>query len=498
MTTAEPQNDIDFSDLEAKFRVSLDECYDNIIIIDNLPKIDESKEEKLIAVLKKNLFKPASANIVEGSLMMPRDPSSGMSRGYMFVELESVEQATAVLKLADGYRLDKSHVLSALKFTDFDRLCEMDETFVEPEIEEFAEKEFLKSWLLDPLARDQFVTCSGNQTNIYYNNRLTAPEQVYNRANWTDGNVKWSPLGSYLMTFHAQGVALWGGASWTRLARFPHQQVKGAFFSPRESYLLTQAPFNPAIPTEPNVFVWDVQTGKVLRAFVIEELATVEAAESNPVLQWSFDDSYASRLAKDHVAIYELPAFSLIDKQGGIKVDNIRLVSWSQTDLNLVYWVPGTESIPSRVALWNLPTRQIIRTKNLFNVSNVTVHWQSEGDFMAVQVDRFAHKNKKTLTSNIELFRLKVRDIPVEVVECGSERVDHFSWEPQGSRFLTNQSVEFKSIVTVYQVTENTIKALHTLERSQLTRWAWSPRGDFFVLAGLNSTSAFFGVLECQ
>jgi translation initiation factor 3 subunit B len=159
--------------------------------------------------------------------------------------------------------------------------------------------------------------------------------------------------------------------------------------------------------------------------------------------------------------------------------------------LKLVYWVPGTESIPSRVALWDLSSRQIVRTKNLFSVHDVQVHWQSEGEFLAVQVDRYAHKNKKTLSTNIELFRLKARDIPVEVVDCGSECVDHVSWEPQGNRFLTNQSVEFKSIVNIFQVTPNTVKSLRTVERKQLTRWSWSPRGNFFVLAGLDSTSAF-------
>ncbi len=159
--------------------------------------------------------------------------------------------------------------------------------------------------------------------------------------------------------------------------------------------------------------------------------------------------------------------------------------------MKLVYWVPGTESIPTRVALWDLPTRQIIRTKNLFSVHDVQVHWQSEGEFLAVQVDRYAHKNKKTMSTNIELFRLKSRDIPVEVVDCGNERVDYLCWEPQGSRFLTNQTVEFKNIVNIFQVTPNTVKSMRILERKQLTRWSWSPRGNFFVLAGLDSTSAF-------
>ena len=173
MTTAEVAiDDINFADLEAKYRVNLDEDFENILIIDNLPKIDVSKEEKLISVLKKNLFVPVNAVAKESGSLMPRDTETGMSRGYLFVEFETAEMAAAVSKIANGYRLDKSHVLSALKFTDFDRLKDVSDEFVEPEIEPFVEKEFLKSWMLDVKARDQFVTCSGNQTNVYFNNRF--------------------------------------------------------------------------------------------------------------------------------------------------------------------------------------------------------------------------------------------------------------------------------------------------------------------------------------
>lgn len=497
MTTTE---NIDFSDLEAKYRVTLDEDFDNILIIDNLPQIDSSKEDKLMSVLKKNLFAPVNAVPLEGGCLMPRDPETGMSRGYLFIEFHNSEIAAAVAKIANGYRLDKSHVLSALKFADFEGLKELPDEFVEPEPEPYVEKEFLKSWLLDPKARDQFVTCSGNQTNIYYNNRDAAPEQVFSRAGWTDGSLKWSPYGSLLCTFHGQGVALWGGASWTKLARFPHSQVKGAFFSPQERYLVTQSAFSASNPTEPNVIVWEIQTGKVLRAFIVEDLKAedLSALESKCILQWSFDDSHASRVMSDHVAIYEVPSFTLIDKKG-LKIEGIREISWSPVDLHLVYWVPGTENTPSRVALWHLPTRQVVRTKNLFNVQDVSAHWQTEGEFLAIKVDRYAHKNKKNITSSIELFRLKVKDIPVEVIEApgSGERIDNFSWEPQGTRFLTNQTIEFKSVVSIFNASVviagkgESVQLVKSLERKQLTRWSWSPRGEYFVLAGLDTSSAF-------
>ena len=55
---------------------------------------------------------------------------------------------------------------------------------------------------------------------------------MYKRASWTESFVQWSPHGNYLATVHRQGVVVWGGASWQRLARFSHPGVCPTY-SPR-------------------------------------------------------------------------------------------------------------------------------------------------------------------------------------------------------------------------------------------------------------------------
>lgn len=54
-------------------------------------------------------------------------------------------------------------------------------------------------------------------------------EEVYKRSFWTESFVGWSPHGSYLATMHRQGVALWGGPSFSRLVRFTHPDVRPHF-----------------------------------------------------------------------------------------------------------------------------------------------------------------------------------------------------------------------------------------------------------------------------
>merc|ERR1719491_470161 len=55
---------------------------------------------------------------------------------------------------------------------------------------------------------------------------------------WSDWRVQWSPRGSYVTTYHLQGVALWAGDDFTKKVRLPHQGVKAVEFSPTEDYVL--------------------------------------------------------------------------------------------------------------------------------------------------------------------------------------------------------------------------------------------------------------------
>ncbi len=74
--------------------------------------------------------------------------------------------------------------------------------------------------------------------------------QVYQRMNWTETFVQWSPLGTYITTLHRQGAALWGGPNWERLNRFAHPNIRLLEYSPNEKYLVTYSSQEPHGPHE--------------------------------------------------------------------------------------------------------------------------------------------------------------------------------------------------------------------------------------------------------
>ena len=501
MTTEEPIDldaPIDYSDLEAKYTVKFDTLFSNVIIIDHLPQVDSSKEEKLMLVLQKNVFGKENKPI-QGGIFMPKcgDDTKDLSRGYMFVEFETTEMAEAALKSANGFKLDKTHVLSAIKFSDFKDILKTPGEFEVPSIDPFEEKEYLKSWLSDEQARDQFlINHAGNVLNIYWNNKRGSPEQIQSRGGWCDTGALWSTRGSYLVTLHNQGVQLWGGENFKRITRFPHPMVKSVVFSPSEKYLITISDLSTDNEEEHNVQVWDVSTSKLIRGFSIKEA---------PIVKFSHDDGFFARvLDSDYLAVHELPSGHLLEKKP-LNTPSIQDFEWSPRDLSLIYWAKGTENTPSRVSLVQIPSRAILRSKNLFNVEDCHLAWQSEGDFVSVQVNRFT-KIKTNLFTSLEVFRVRQKNLPVDVVDFGAEQNELLKgvyWQPGGDKFITHHNIEFKSILALYTVNhiENgleVVKELARVERKQISCLYWNPRGDFFVMAGLESSTATLEFWQCS
>ncbi|KAK5306691.1 Translation initiation factor 3 subunit b [Exophiala xenobiotica] len=520
--------DIDFSDLKERYDVRMEEGLDTFVVIDGLPIVNADQKSKLLKFLLKRLNSVGTIKDGEESIFMPMN-DQGVSEGFAFVEYQTPEQAVAATKQLHGVALDKKHTLAVNKLTDIEkygREGRIDEQYVPPEIEPFSDREHLRSWLFDPAARDQFAMFRGDKVGVFWNNKREPPEMIVDRTHWTQLFVSWSPYGTYLASVHQQGVQLWGGSSFKRIKQFPHPFVSLIDFSPGENYITTWS-HQPIVVEEgkgpltldeegKHIVIWDIRTGKPLRSFVAHDLTPppgtdpaavpAKAKVQWPAFKWSADEKYVARMKpNESISIYEAPRMNLLDKTS-VKAEGIVDFEWAPAitqregvktyESLLCYWTPELGSNPAKVALMSIPSKEIVRTRNLFNVTDAKLHWQSDAKFICVKVDRHS-KSKKSLATNLEIFRIKEKGVPVEVVDSMKDTVINFAWEPKGDRFvlitageavagsnvLPKTSVQFFAPEKVKGAGTGAFKHARTFDKKNSNGIYWSPKGRFVVIA---------------
>lgn len=373
----------------------------------------------------------------------------------------------------------------------------------------------------------------GDSVGVYWNRKKEPPENIVDRKQWTEFFVQWSPLGTYLVTSHALGVQLWGGPSWARHVRFPHPSCNMVDFSPSEKYLTTWS-FKPievwegAAPLTieedgKNYIIWDVATGKPLRSFQTHEIPGPSVDENEqpvkkkipwPAFKWSADDKYVARMLEGQsISIYDLPKMTLLDKTT-VKIEGVKDFEWAPASPHregiktyeqlLCYWTPEIGSNPAKVALMSVPSKEIVRTRNLFNVTDAKLHWQSQAAYVCVKVDRHS-KSKKSLATNLEIFRVREKGVPVEVVDSIKDTVINFAWEPKGDRFVLITTTEIVAATAVPPKTAvsffcpekikgagvGNFKHIRTIEKKNSNAIYWSPKGRFVVVATVHSQQSF-------
>eukprot|EP00871_Galdieria_phlegrea_P003094 jgi/Galph1/3786/GphlegSOOS_G2505.1 len=459
------------------------------IIVSNVPITTEDKYEKLCAVLRK-VFQQVGS-ISKDGLLVPQNEEK-KTKGFALVVYDSPQQALkAVLQLND-YPLDKTHSLQVKTLQEVERIMSTLETFEAPSLPSEVPKDvsscpLLLSWLLDARGRDQFMI-RHEEAEIYWFDSVGIPPQLeYSRMNWTESHCQWSPKGTYFATFHVQGIALWGGPKWERLMRFPHSEVKKVDFSAEEKYLVTWNELDPENdnPKDPEcIIIWEVATGRKLRGFMGPKK---EEKISWPMFQFSRSDELVARLVENAISFYTLPDMTLLDKRS-MRIPDVVDFCWSPVDSIVAYWQPELENNPAKVTLVEMPSRREIRQKAVYSVANIELYWQQNGDFLCCKADRLT-KSKKSRIANFEFFRMRQREIPIEVLEF-KETVFDFAWEPFGPRFaIVHGDHASRANVSFYTVQDSTNQVRHILTLSQrpVNKVFWAPQNGFIVLAGLGS-----------
>lgn len=277
-------------------------------------------------------------------------------------------------------------------------------------------------------------------------------------------------------------------------------------FSPCEEYLVTHSLIMDA-EGMPIVLlkVSNVRTGELVRSFqgppgdFVVSKTPLDSPKPDelvwPLLKWAggTNDKYFAKLGTSKnqqamISVYETPEMVLVDKKS-LKLEAVQSFEWSPSDPVLCIYQRESGNLPARISLMKIPERTELRQKNLFNVQDVFIHWHPQGDYLAIRVNRHT-KTKKSTYYGFELFRIREKDIPMEVMELPnkSEKIVAFAWEPHGIRFVVVHGEGPRYNVSFYSMRKEKGKSgvhlIGSLENRTVTAVHWSPKGSTVILAG--------------
>jgi len=344
---------------------------------------------------------------------MPWNEGKTATLGVALVEFASREDAEKALATLNGWNMDATHKLAVCRLEDFKReVAEATGPLPDAIAAEAVGAGDELAWLMDETARDQFLTvwegvahdkhqevnwCDGKRPPAVEFAGHSDPASIAAQA-WTGaGAARWSPQGSYLVTMAGRGARLWSGPSFHYGHGLRHDGINAVVWSPNERYLYTWSGFAGNKTPDRAIIVWDARTGREIRTFK-QRYPTDDA----PDMVWSADGNLLARLKWDDVAgvdlvkVYEMPAGTLLDSRS-IKAPCAVDISFAPRGGNLLaWWSPEVGDSPAGVQVMRLPSRELVRQRNLYNVDRVDMVWHPDGTHLAVLAARTAKKKKKT------------------------------------------------------------------------------------------------------
>uniref|UniRef100_A0A0G4HRS4 Eukaryotic translation initiation factor 3 subunit B n=1 Tax=Chromera velia CCMP2878 TaxID=1169474 RepID=A0A0G4HRS4_9ALVE len=509
----------DLASIEAP--IELDTSFPKTVLFTGLPKVGQDRHEKLMNVLKK-----MTSEFGAPKIEMPFDTKNkDETAGVAFLTFNEVKQARDCQGEFVEKKLDAKHTIKAISVEDFTKLMAKSDTYTPPAKGNFFTREKFRWWLEDERCREQFVIRYSDMTEVFWNDPVSrAPVLVYNgereRASgakvWSHGRVEWSASGSYLVTFHKQGIALWAGPDFQKVTKFEHSLVSAVCFSPDEEYLCSWD--GVSAKDGGQVFVWNVRTGKKLTAFPTPSV-NPRSDKAPPVL-WSPDSKYLARCSTDEVVILSASSeFAPLKDTGGsrvrLKFEGLASVSWSPTDSILAVWQPErmppkdpkkekegekstpgagpagqTAEMPARVTVLQIPTRKDLATKTIYNARDARILWHARGDFLAVNVTTVSKSGKSSSNQSL-IFRMRQMSkgsVPVEAfpLDFKEASLRAFAWEKSGTRFavLTENEITHSKKVHFFHVAKDAVEPLDPMDvPSPINTIEWAPGGTYFLLA---------------
>ncbi|KAH0472489.1 MAG: uncharacterized protein KVP18_003399 [Porospora cf. gigantea A] len=480
-------SDVEEEEIERRIveRITVNEAsvlsLDDTLIVSNFPVASADKAAKMLAFVKQVLNKALAGHVATTyDVQMPLE-TDGSSLGFAVVRFESVSQAALAKICVDGFKVLRTNLVAVLG-SEFEACVHVDETVRVPEV---YMNEKSTEWYTDHVGHEQLFVVHGNTASIFWVDTIRRLQEFQDKQKKVRGAF-WSPKGTYFCTMHRPGLALWTSNTLEDRRKLEHFDVIAAEFSPNEEFAVSW--------NSKTLFVWNIFTSEVIRTLTTPK-SSVNNDQNWPFVAWSGRGDQLAIKSELGVVVYNLPAFEMLQTESGEpyiveKHDVPVLFSFApKAGLLAVFYMP-VKGLPARLRLVDTIRCREVATKTFYlGVKDVEVVWQSEGDYLALNITREknAKGKKKPIHNQLEIVRICEKGCPVDSLAFEEiAEVKQVAWEPRSSRFavVLPKSINFYALSkrcetkVIQQLVSHDMDALGP----NYNQVSWSPHGRFLVL----------------
>ncbi|CAL8363559.1 unnamed protein product [Merluccius merluccius] len=254
-------------------------------------------------------------------------------------------------------------------------------------------------------------------------------------------------------------------------------------FSPLNTVLVTWQPYSKTAENpqgDPNLQLWDVQTGALLKALYQKKLEGWCPC-------WSDDEKIAVRSVNNELHFFEDNDFnSIANKLHMQKVSDFILSPGGQPSKVAVY-VPGSKGAPSFVRLYQYPQfggpTAALANKSFFKADRVSMEWNKKGSAVLVTASTDVDKSGASYYGEQTLHYLAVSGEGAVVQLAKNGPIYDVVWSPTSTEFCVVYGF-MPAKATVYNLKCDPVFDFGTGPRNAAY---YSPQGHILVLAGFGN-----------
>lgn len=401
-------------------------------------------------------------------------------------------------------------------YSDLDKFASLSEQYEPKPPPPFNPRPDPTKWLSDPQGRDQFAVRFGSETHVSWASAAVGedPEVEYDGSReksegkvWCDSYVTWSPSGTYLATFHDQGVKLWGGDKFEPQGRFIHSGVEDMRFSPCENYMATYRLFDQAYGTPEPIIIWDTRSGNKLKTFeckssldpkchvqatVIEEKTSKKVEQVDPAVKGAAQKAperkkiEVERLVRARIISYDEQRHSFKLLEGStehiVRADKVQAMQ----DLNHLKWSPDGKYLArlgcDLIQVYEMPTVTLLDRRSLVAKDVLDFQWSPSTSTNMISYWSPAAGNHPAFINIVRL--------PDRVNVCSRQMFDvqdgKMVWQNDGDYLcvhmtkVQNKKKAFVLMLFRLNLADVPVEQIELSEPVQ--HISWEPSGDRFIV----------------